>query len=64
VNLPITATDETRFTLWVDFDGNGCIGRSGADPEAVTYVYRPSTKELTVSAEIKQFDGRSNRSPG
>jgi type II secretory pathway pseudopilin PulG len=57
VNLPITATDETRFVLWVDFDGNGCIGRYVADPEAVTYVYKPTTKELTVSAQIKQSDG-------
>lgn len=58
VVLPInTAIDETRFTLWVDFNGNGCIEPIAADPEAVTYVYAPTSDELTVSAQIRGADG-------
>lgn len=57
VDLPIAPADATRLTIWVDFNGNGCIGRYDADPEEVTYVYSPSTKELTVSAQTKQSDG-------
>ena len=47
----------TRFTLWADFDGNGCINPGAADPEEVTYIWNPSTRYLTLSAVI---DGVAN----
>jgi prepilin-type N-terminal cleavage/methylation domain-containing protein len=42
----------TRFTLWADFNANGCINRGAADPEEVTYTWNPSTRYLTLSAVI------------
>jgi prepilin-type N-terminal cleavage/methylation domain-containing protein len=42
----------TRFTLWADFNANGCINRGAADPEEVTYTWNPSTRYLTLSAMI------------
>jgi hypothetical protein len=42
----------TRFTLWADFDANGCINRGAASPEEVTYTWDPSTRYLTLSAVI------------
>jgi prepilin-type N-terminal cleavage/methylation domain-containing protein len=53
VVLPTGAgTGPTRFTLWADFNANGCINPGAADPEAVTYTWDPSTRYLTLSAVI------------
>lgn len=45
-------TDPTRFTLWADFNANGCIDRGAADPEEVSYTWDPSTHYVTLSAVI------------
>jgi hypothetical protein len=42
----------TRFTLWADFDANGCINRRAADPEELTYTWDPDARYLTLSAVI------------
>jgi type II secretory pathway pseudopilin PulG len=53
VVLPTSAgAGPTRFTLWADFDGNGCINRGAADPEEVTYTWDPSARYLILSAVI------------
>jgi prepilin-type N-terminal cleavage/methylation domain-containing protein len=53
VVLPTGAgTGPTRFTLWADFNANGCIDRGAADPEELTYTWDPSTRYLTLSAVI------------
>jgi prepilin-type N-terminal cleavage/methylation domain-containing protein len=53
VVLPTGAgTGPTRFTLWADFNANGCINRGAADPEEVTYTWDPVARYLTLSAVI------------
>jgi prepilin-type N-terminal cleavage/methylation domain-containing protein len=53
VVLPASeGTGPTRFTLWADFNANGCIDRGAADPEEITYTWDPSTRYLTLSAVI------------
>jgi prepilin-type N-terminal cleavage/methylation domain-containing protein len=47
-----TGSGPTRFTLWADFDANGCINRAAPDPEELTYTWDPSTRYLTLSAVI------------
>jgi prepilin-type N-terminal cleavage/methylation domain-containing protein len=42
----------TRFTLWADFNANGCIDHGAADPEELTYNWDPATQYLTLSAVI------------
>ena len=51
VALPQTSSDETRFTILIDFDGNSCIDPAAADPEKVTYIYDPNTDVLTMKAD-------------
>jgi hypothetical protein len=41
-----------EFTLWADFDANGCINRGAADPEELTYTWDPDARYLTLSAVI------------
>lgn len=45
-------TGPTKFTLWADFNDNGCIDAGAADPEAVTYTWDPTTRYVTLSAVI------------
>jgi type II secretory pathway pseudopilin PulG len=52
VQLPVAADDPTRFTLWADFDGNGCIEPEAVDPEQLTYAWDPTTDELTLTATV------------
>jgi prepilin-type N-terminal cleavage/methylation domain-containing protein len=53
VVLPTSAgTGPTRFTLWADFNANGCIDRGAPDPEELSYTWDPSTRYLTLSAVI------------
>ena len=37
------------LTVGVDFDGDGTVEDDPADPERLTYTWKPSTKELTLS---------------
>lgn len=49
VRLPATATDPTAITFWADFDNDGARDVDPADPEVLTYRYRPGTGQLTLS---------------
>jgi len=55
-----SGTGPTRFTLWADFNANGCIDRGAFDPEEVTYTWDPLTRYLTLSAVINGVE-RSER---
>ena len=45
----VTDGKVVSLTVGVDFDGDGSIEDDPADPERLTYTWKPSTKELTVS---------------
>jgi len=49
---PVAGQGPTRFTLWADFNANGCINRGAADPEELTYTWDPDARYLTLSAVI------------
>ena len=40
----------TALTFWTDFNGNGVQDINAADPEVLTYLWDPSTKILTLTA--------------
>jgi len=50
VHLPASATDSTALTFWTDFNGNGATDLTAADPEVLTYRWRPTTGQLTLTA--------------
>lgn len=52
VVLPTGGSASTRFTLWADFNANGCIDPGATDPEELTYTWDPVTQYLTLSAVI------------
>ena len=45
-----SATDDTSITLQVDFNGNGTIEPTAADPEELTYFYDVSAQQLQLQA--------------
>lgn len=50
VTLPQAPGDQTRLTVYVNLDGNGCIATSGpaVSVEKITYTYDPGTDELMM----------------
>jgi hypothetical protein len=54
VTLPSVSNPNgpTTFTLWADFNSDGCISRAAADPEELTYTWDPSTQYLTQTAMV------------
>lgn len=51
-SFPSTATDPTSFKLWADFNLDGCINPSAADPEELTYTWDPTTQHLSQTAVV------------
>ena len=45
-----SATDDTSVTFEVDFNGNGTIEPTAADPERLTYFYDVSAQQLQLQA--------------
>ncbi len=45
----VTDGKVVSLTVGVDFDGDGTVENDPADPEELTYTWKPSTKELTLS---------------
>jgi prepilin-type N-terminal cleavage/methylation domain-containing protein len=45
------AADPIAITFWTDFDGDGARDLGVVDPEVLTYRWRPTTKELTLTVD-------------
>lgn len=52
VSFPSAATDPTTVKLWADFNLDGCINPSAADPEELTYTWDPTTQYLSQTAVV------------
>src|SRR3546814_321436 len=50
VALPASPGGATALTFWTDFNGNGVQDLNAADPEVLTYRWRPDTQSLTLTA--------------
>ena len=50
VTLPSGSNHDVTLTFEVDFNGNGAIDTSAADPEILTYKYIAADKKLTLTA--------------
>lgn len=50
VTLPSTPGGDTAITFDVDFNGNGVIDTTAADPEVLTYRYDSAKQSLTLTA--------------
>jgi prepilin-type N-terminal cleavage/methylation domain-containing protein len=40
----------TALTFWTDFDGDGAVDTTAADPEVLTYRWNPASDRLTLTA--------------
>lgn len=45
------AADPIALTFWTDFDGDNARDLGVVDPEVLTYRWRPTTKELTLTVD-------------
>jgi type II secretory pathway pseudopilin PulG len=57
VHLPASPNDQTRFTLWADFNGTKCIDALSVDPEVLTYIWDPTSQKLTLTATVPDASG-------
>lgn len=50
VTIPTTPAGEVAMTFGVDFNGNQNLDVVAADPEVLTYRYRPAAEQITLTA--------------
>ena len=48
----LSTGEPSGFTIWADFNGNGCIDPTATDPEELSYAWNPTSESLTLTATI------------